>query len=236
MENSQNSFLQGFRDGIPIGLGYLSVSITFGMMAMNLGLPLWAAVLISITNLTSAGQFAGIALMAAAAPLAEMALTQLVINIRYSLMSLAISQKADSTLTTLHRFFVSFFVTDEIFALATGQPKKVGRRYLYGLSIAPLCGWTGGTFIGAAASSLLPASLRSALSIAIYGMFIAIILPPAKKHHPIWAVLAVSIGLSCLFTWAPYLNQLSNGFSMILCALIASAFGAIFFPVKEDEQ
>lgn len=236
METSQNNFSQGFRDGIPIGLGYLSVSITFGMMAVNLGFPIWAAVLISFTNLTSAGQFAGISLMAAAAPLAELALTQLVINIRYALMSLTLSQKVDSTLTTFHRFILSFFVTDEIFAVASGQSGEVGRRYLYGLSIAPLCGWTLGTFIGAIASTLLPDSLRSALGIAIYGMFIAIILPPAKKHRPIWAVLAIAIGLSCLFAWTPCLNQISSGFAMILCAVVASIFGAIFFPIKEAEQ
>lgn len=235
MNCSQNSFAKGFRDGIPIGLGYLSVSITFGMAAVSLGLPVWAAVLISMTNLTSAGQFAGITLMAASAPLIEMALTQLVINIRYALMSITISQKADCTLTTLHRFFISFFITDEIFAVSSGQPGEVGRRYLYGLAVAPICGWTLGTFVGAAASTLLSQELRSALGIAIYGMFIAIILPPAKKCRPIWMVLAIAVFLSCLFAWAPIFNQLSSGFAMILCAVAASAAGAIFFPCKEAQ-
>lgn len=231
--DSQNRFVQGFRDGIPIGLGYFSVSLTFGMMAVNMGLPVWAAVLISITNLTSAGQFAGLSLIVASAPMVEMALTQLVINIRYALMSLTLSQKADKTLTTPHRLLVSYFITDEIFAVASSQSGEVGQRYLYGLSIAPIVGWTLGTLVGAVASTLLPESIRSALGIAIYGMFIAIILPPAKKYRPIWVVLGISVGLSCLFAWAPVLNRISSGFAIILCAVIAALVGARFFPVKE---
>ncbi|MEG1779382.1 MAG: AzlC family ABC transporter permease, partial [Oscillospiraceae bacterium] len=141
-QQSINSYGAGFKDGIPIGLGYLSVSFTFGMMAVNLGLPVWAAVLISATNLTSAGQFAAIGLMSASAPLIELALTQLVINIRYALMSLSLSQKADKTMTTPHRLLASFFVTDEIFAVTSGKPCDFGRRYIYGLATAPFLGWT----------------------------------------------------------------------------------------------
>lgn len=237
MENTKsiNSYPKGFKDGIPIGLGYLSVSFTFGMMAVNMGLPLWAAVLISVTNLTSAGQFAGIGLIFAGAPYTEMALTQLVINLRYSLMSLSLSQKADKSLNVLHRLLVSFGITDEVFAVSSGQPSDIGRRYMYGLITAPIFGWTIGTFIGGAASTILPETVRSPLNIAIYGMFIAIVIPPAKHNFSVLKVLIFSIVLSCILRYAPVLNKPSGGFVIIICAVAASAFGAKFFPIKEED-
>lgn len=234
--NTNNRYTKGFKDGIPIGLGYLSVSFAFGMMAVNMGLPVWTAVLISMTNLTSAGQFAGIGLISIGAPFLEMALTQLVINLRYALMSLSISQKADKTFSLLHRFLISFGVTDEVFAVATGQPGEIGRRYMYGLITAPYFGWALGTLIGAAASTILPSTMRSALSIAIYGMFIAIIIPPAKRQRPVLLVLLFSVMISFILHYAPVLKQLSGGFVIILCTLLASALGAKFFPVKEVEK
>jgi predicted branched-subunit amino acid permease len=233
---SLNSYTKGFKDGIPIGLGYLSVSFAFGMMAVNMGLPVWIAVLISMTNLTSAGQFAGISLITAGAPYIEMVLTQLVINLRYALMSLSISQKADQTFSMLHRLLISFGVTDEIFAVATGQPAEIGRRYMYGLITAPYFGWALGTLIGAAASTILPETMRSALSIAIYGMFIAIIIPPAKHSRSILKVLVLSVAISFLLSYTPFLLQLSSGFAIILCAIIASGIGAMLFPVEEVEK
>jgi predicted branched-subunit amino acid permease len=233
---SLNSYTKGFKDGIPIGLGYLSVSFAFGMMAVNMGLPVWIAVLISMTNLTSAGQFAGISLITAGAPYIEMVLTQLVINLRYALMSLSISQKADKTFSMLHRLLISFGVTDEIFAVATGQPAEIGRRYMYGLITAPYFGWALGTLIGAAASTILPETMRSALSIAIYGMFIAIIIPPAKHSRPILKVLVISVVISFLLSYTPVLLQLSGGFAIILCAIIASGLGAMLFPIEEVEK
>ena len=234
-EKPLNSFSKGFRDGFPIAMGYISVAFTFGMMAVNMGLPVWSTVLISITNLTSAGQFAGIGLMVAHAPMIEMALTQLVINLRYALMSLSLSQKVDKNMTTPQRAIVSIFITDEIFAVASGQPGAIGSRYMYGLASAPCFGWVLGTLIGAVASTILPASLRSALGIAIYGMFLAIIIPPAKKYTSVFRVLLLSVILSCLFRWVPVLNNVSSGFVIIICTIIASVFGAKFFPVKEGE-
>lgn len=233
---SLNSYTTGLKDGIPIGLGYLSVSFTFGIMAVNAGLPVWIAVLISMTNLTSAGQFAGIGLITASAPYLEMALTQLVINLRYSLMSLSISQKADRSFGILQRFAVSFGVTDEIFAVATGKPSKIGPRYMYGLITIPYAGWTAGTLLGAAASTILPASVCSALNIAIYGMFIAIIIPPAKHSKPVLKVILLSVAISCLFRYAPVLNRLSGGFVIIICAIVAAAAGAVLFPVRDAES
>lgn len=182
-QRMQNHFSKGLRDGVPIGLGYLSVSVTFGVMAVAAGLPVWAAVLISMTNLTSAGQFAGLSLITGGAPLFEMALTQFVVNIRYSLMSLSLSQKLSGSIRTIDRVFLSFFNTDEIFAVASMQEGTLGRRYLWGLALIPYLGWSGGTLIGAAAASLLPDRVASAFGIAIYGMFLAIIVPPAKHSR-----------------------------------------------------
>lgn len=233
---SINSYTSGLKDGIPIGLGYLSVSFTFGIMAVNSGLPVWVAVLISMTNLTSAGQFAGIGLIAASAPYMEMALTQFIINLRYSLMSLSISQKADKSFGILHRFIVSFGVTDEIFAVACGKSTEIGPRYMYGLIAVPYAGWTLGTFLGAAASTILPASVCSALNIAIYGMFTAIIIPPAKHSKPVLKVILLSVAISCLLKYTPVLNRLSGGFAIIMCAIAASVAGALLFPIRDAES
>ena len=167
----QNSFWAGFHDGVPIGLGYLSVSVTFGMMAVTGGLPVWAAVAISMTNVTSAGQFAGLSLIFGGGTLFETALTQFVINLRYALMSLSLSQKLERRVGLIDRMLFSFMMTDEVFAVASGQKGEVGKRYLFGVMIAPYCGWALGTLCGAVASGFLPPSVRSALSIAIYGMF-----------------------------------------------------------------
>lgn len=234
--NANHSFIKGLRDGIPIGLGYFSVSITFGMMAASFGIPTWAAVLISFTNLTSAGQFAGISLMASCAPFIEIALTQLVINIRYALMSLSLSQKADSTFTLPHRLLASHFITDEIFAVAAGQNSSINPFYIYGLAVIPVLGWTSGTFVGAAASAFLPEIIQRSLGIVIYGMFIAVIIPPAKKNHSIWLVLSAAVLLSCAFKWLPLFAFISEGFSIMICSIAAAALGAALFPVKEAEQ
>lgn len=225
--------MKGFRHGIPIGLGYLSVSFTFGMKAVGDGLTALQAVLISLTNLTSAGQFAGLPLMVGNASMIEMALTQLVINLRYALMSLSLGQKLDHTMGTVQRLIFSFANTDEIFAVASSQEGKVGKTYLYGLMLSPIVGWTLGTLLGAVAGSLLPAFVRSALGIAIYGMFLAIILPPARQEKPVRIVVLMAVALSLCFRYVPVLNGLSSGFVIIICAVTASALGAWLFPVKE---
>lgn len=233
---SSKGYLEGFKDGIPIGLGYLSVSFSFGIMAVNTGLSMWTAVLISMTNLTSAGQFAGIKLIAGGASYIEMALTQLVINLRYALMSLSLSQKTDKSFGILHRVVLSFGITDEIFAVASGKPRDIGKNYMYGLVTAPYLGWSAGTLLGGAAGNILPASVASALNIALYGMFIAIIVPPAKKSRPVLLVILIAVTLSSVFEYAPYFNKLSGGFAIIICAVAASLIGAVFFPVKEATE
>lgn len=232
-ETIQNSFPRGLRDGVPIGLGYFSVSFAFGISAVAAGVPVWGAALISMTNVTSAGQFAGLSLMAAGATLTEQALTQLVINLRYALMSLSLSQKLDPAIGLLDRLFMAFMNTDEVFAVASSQPGPVGRRYFHGLMLAPYLGWSAGTVLGAAAGSVLPQAVCSALGLAIYGMFLAIIIPPAKKNASVRRVLLLAVALSCLIAWTPLSRLISGGFSIILCTLAAAGLGAWLFPREE---
>ena len=228
-------FLQGIRHGIPIALGYLSVSFAFGLQAVSMGLSWLQAVLISATNLTSAGQVAALPLMTGGASLGEMALTQLTINLRYALMSLSLGRKLDGSMGTVQRMIFSFANTDEIFAVASSQPGKVGKSYLYGLMLTPFLGWTAGTLLGGVAGTLLPAFVRSALGIAIYGMFLAIILPPARERKPVRFVVALSVALSLCFRYIPGLNRVSSGFVIIICAVAAAAAGAAVYPEQGGE-
>lgn len=229
-------YRRGLLHGLPIALGYLSVSFAFGIQATSLGLTPLQATLISLTNMTSAGQLAGLQLMAAGAPLMEMALTQLTINLRYALMSLSLSQKLDGTMDTLNRLLLSFGNTDEVFAVASQQPGKIGRAYLYGLTNGPWLGWTLGTLLGALAGSVLPEAVTNALGIAIYGMFIAIVLPPFRRQKEVRAVVIIAVALSCLMTLLPALSFISDGFRIILCAVVASALGAWLMPQPEEDE
>lgn len=233
MEIVENRFKKGLQDGIPIGLGYLSVSFTFGMMAVNAGIPVHIAVLISFTNVTSAGQFSGLTLILQQGAFIELALSQLVINLRYALMSLSLTQKIDSKMKTYERALIAYGVTDEIFALASSTYERVGKWYMAGLITFPVACWTFGTFLGGAASTLMPLSIRNALGIAIYGMFLAIIIPPARKFSAVRKVLFVSIVMSCGFQLCQSFLPMSSGFVIIICAIVASLFGAYFFPVEE---
>lgn len=230
-------YKKGLWHGLPIALGYVSVSFAFGIQATALGLTPLQAVMISFFNLTSAGQLAGLQLMAAGAPLLEMALTQFTINLRYALMSLSLSQKLDKSMTTVQRLLLSFANTDEVFAVASQQPGKLGKAYLYGLTNGPFLGWTIGTLLGALAGGILPKPVTDALGIAIYGMFIAIILPPFRRSKEVRIVILIAVAMSCLFTLLPLFDFLSDGFRIILCAVAASAIGAWLMPqpVKEEE-
>ena len=236
MEQKKNAFIKGLRDGVPICLGYLSVSFTFGMMCTQNGLPFWIALLISMTNLTSAGQFAGTALIIAGGGYLEIAVTTFVINIRYMLMSLSLSQKVEPRMTTLQRSLLSFTVTDEIFAVAMQEKGPVTAAYFAGLSFTPYWGWALGTLFGATATSLLPAALRSALGIAIYGMFLAIIVPPARKVRSVAVTIGIAVVLSCIFHYVPWFAGLSSGWKIILCAVIASTYAAFRYPVDEGKN
>ena len=225
----------GVRRGIPVGVGYFSVSFGFGAMAASQGVRALDATLISLTNLTSAGQFAGLTLIVAMASLWELILTQLVINSRYALMSLALSQRMGAKIGFLPRLVIAFFNTDEIFALAMAYERPLNTSFLLGLGLTPMLGWTGGTLMGALAGSVLPLSIRTALGVMLYGMFIAIVVPPAREEKPVLAVVVLALIFSCLFTWVPGLKDVSAGISIVLCTVAAAAICAALFPIREEE-
>lgn len=232
----KNSFLLGFKHGLPIGLGYLSVSFAFGIFALMQGLSVWKTLLISMTNLTSAGQLAGVPIIVAGGSFAELAIAQLVINLRYSLMSISLSQKLDADVKPYDRMLIAFFNTDEIFAVASSRPGALRRSYLYGLAVLPYFGWTIGTLLGALAGDLLPDNVTSALGITIYGMFIAIVVPAAKAEIATAACVLLSVTLSCAFRYLPFLNRVSGGFVIIICAVAASAVLAVLRPLPEESE
>lgn len=232
----ENSFAKGIKDGLPICFGYLSVAFAFGIFALAHGLNIAEAVLMSATNVTSAGQLAAVPIIAGGGTLIELAVSQLVINLRYALMSVSLSQKLGSSVRLVDRFVISFVNTDEVFAVASSQEGTVGRKYLYGLILTPFLGWSAGTLLGAAAGEFLPQIVISALGIAIYGMFIAIVLPKAKGHRPTAVCVLIAIVLSCAFTYVPVLKDIPRGFTVIICAVIAAAVMAIVAPVGEEED
>ena len=229
----ENSFIKGIKDGIPICLGYLSVAFAFGIFATESGLGILQTLLISMTNVTSAGQLAAVPIMVAGGSLLELAVAQLVINLRYALMSLSLSQKLGKTVSLLDRFVVSFVNTDEVFAVASSQKGSVGKRYLYGLILTPYLGWSLGTLFGAAAGNILPGSVISALGIAIYGMFVAIVIPETKKRRATAVCVLIAILLSCLFSYIPVLSAVPSGFTVIICAVVASTLMSVIAPVAE---
>lgn len=234
MKANPNLFMAGIRDGIPIALGYLAVSFTFGIMAADAGLTCLEAVTLSFTNLTSAGQFAGLGIIAAGASLAEQALTQLIINLRYCLMSCALSQKLDHSMPFFHRLLIGYGVTDEIFGVSVCREGVLSPWYSYGLMAMAVPGWTLGTLLGALSGSLLPERLLSALNVALYGMFLAVILPPARKNHVLAGIILVSMAASLLFQLLPFLSGVSSGFRIILLTLLIAGGAAFLFPVKEE--
>ena len=229
-------FTKGIKDGIPIALGYFSVSIAFGLMAVEAGCSWVEAMLISLTNLTSAGQFAGVTVLAHMGTYIEMALTQLVINSRYALMGISLSQKVNARFKGLWRVILGFAITDEIFAVAIGQEGEISRRYFAGLAIIPIIGWTSGTIVGAVLGNIMPEIITSALGVALYGMFIAVVVPKARENMHVLAVVIIAVIISVALRYIPVFSGISAGFAIIICAVIASAAGAVFFPVKEDEQ
>lgn len=226
----------GVQSGMPVGMGYFSVSFGFGAMAVAQGMKVLDATLISITNLTSAGQFAGLTLIVAAATLWEMVLTQLVINSRYALMSLALSQRMGEKIGVLPRLLIAFFNTDEIFALAMARKEPLTVPFMLGLGTLPMLGWTLGTLCGALAGSVLPVSIRTALGVMLYGMFIAIVVPPAKMDRKILAAVVLALVFSSLFAWVPVLQKISAGISIVACTVAAAAICAALFPIKEEEE
>ncbi|MDD7015615.1 MAG: AzlC family ABC transporter permease [Firmicutes bacterium] len=229
------NFRTGVHHGIPIALGYFSVATAFGLIAVNGGCTAVEALFISMLNVTSAGQFAGVTVMASAGSYIEMAMTQFLINARYSLMAISLSQKVDSRFTTLPRILLSTFITDEIYAVAIGQKEDVSAKYYAGLSCLPYVGWAAGTFFGAFMGNILPQVLTTSLSIGLYGMFIAIVVPVVKSSRKTLIIVGISLAISCLLYFIPAFDKVSAGFAIIISAVIASAAGALLFPIDDEE-
>lgn len=227
-----NNFLAGLVDGLPIGLGYLAVSFAFGIFAAEGGIKPLIATLLSFTNVTSAGQFAGVKLIFTQAPWFEIAVTVLLINLRYSLMSLSLSQRLQPDISLAGRMLIGFGVTDEIYAVAILKEHELNLIYMLGLMTLPIAGWTAGTLTGSIAGYILPLSWRSALGIALYAMFVAIIMPPARSSRPVLMVVAFAAVLSVVFEFTPYLSQIPLGWRIIICTVVASAAGALLAPIQ----
>ena len=225
--------IEGLKDGVPIALGYLSVSFSIGIMALASGINVFQGALMSLTNMTSAGQFAGIAVIASGGTLLELILTQLIINLRYALMSLSLSQKLPEKMPLWQRLVIAFANTDEIFAVAMGHAKSLTFPYMVGLQVLPILGWTGGTVLGAVAGQVLPPAIGSALSVALYGMFIAIVIPVATKIRPVLWVVILAAFFSCVIYYIPLFSGISTGMSIIICTILASVIGSIFFPISQ---
>lgn len=230
----RREFLTGLRDGIPICLGYIPVSFAFGMQAAQYGFPAWVPLLISMTNLTSAGQFAGLSIIVSGGGYLELAVTTFVINLRYMLMSLSLSQKVSPKMRIPTRCAVAFGVTDEVFAVASQTREAVNGRYMAGLILTPYFGWAAGTLLGATATSLLPVTVQSALGIMIYGMFLAIIIPPARKSRAVLLAVVIAAGISCVFRYTPFLQGVSAGWTIIIASVIAAGICAAVMPIDRE--
>lgn len=229
-------YKNGLRDGIAVALGYFAVSFTFGMATANHGLSILQAVLISLTNVTSAGQFSGLGIIAAGGTYIELALTQLVINLRYCLMSFSLAQKLNRTAPNWHRYLMAYSVTDEIFALDASLDSALSPAYHYGITSVAVPGWVLGTLVGAVSGNILPSFVISALGVAIYGMFLAIIIPPARQNRALLLVVLSAMGLSFLFSVLPVLRKVTSGFVIIITTVTIAGIAAWLKPIEDDNK
>lgn len=236
MKGYKNDFAIGLKDGVPIALGYLTVSFSFGASAAVMGFTPLFSIILSLTNLTSAGQFAGTNLFAAGAMMIEIAITVFIINIRYMLMSISLTQKIDPKMPMWKRLIISYGITDEIFAVSSTRNTALSFAYMMGLILLPTIGWTAGAGLGAVAVSVMPEILQKSFAIALYGMFIAIIIPEARTSKAVLCVAGIAVALSCAFYYIPFLNEVPSGFAMIISAIAAAAIGAAVWPVKEEQH
>lgn len=230
------AFSNGMRDGIPIALGYFAVAFTLGIAAKNAGFTPLQAMIVSMTNNASAGEYAGFTLISAGAGYLELALMMVVANARYLLMSCALSQKLDPKTPLLHRLLIGYDVTDEIFGICINSPGKLNPFYAYGAFSVAIPGWAIGTYLGVLMGNVLPSNVVSALSVGLYGMFIAIIIPPARQNRLLAGLIIVSMLLSLLFATAPILSAIPSGTSILILTIVISAAVAILFPIKEEEN
>lgn len=231
-----NNHKMGLRDSMPIAFGYLTVSFAFGILASSYGLNIYEAVMISMFNLTSAGQLAALPIIAGGGGLLELAMTELLINLRYSLMSISLSQRFDKKIKAKDKLYLAYALTDEIFAVSIGKRQMLGKRYLLSLILLPYVSWSFGTFLGAFAGSILPPLLTDTLGVSMYAMFIAILVPVMRKERPILICVLASVALSCLFRFVPVLNSIPDGFTIIICALSVSVVLALLFPITNEDS
>lgn len=222
------------RAGVPICMGYFAVSIALGIAARSAGVSSIQAALTSLLINASAGEYAGFSLMALGASYVEVTLMEAVANARYLLMSASLSQKLDTRTRTWERLLLGFTVTDEIFGVSISVDGKLSPYFTYGTFIIATLGWTSGTFLGAVLGNVLPARLLSALAVGLYGMFISVFIPEAKKNKIVAALVAVSFALSYAFEKIPVIRDISSGIRIIILTVVISLAAAIFFPVKED--
>lgn len=228
-------FSQGIHDGIPIALGYFAVSFTLGIAAKNAGFTPLQAMIVSFTNNASAGEFAGFTLISQGATYVELAIMIIVANARYLLMSCALSQKLSPDLPLIHRFLIGYDVTDEIFGICINVPGKLNPFYVYGAMSIAIPGWSIGTYLGVFMGNILPDNIVSALSVGLYGMFIAIIIPPARKNKILALLITISMLASFLFDKLRIVSSIPSGTRIIILTIILSSLAAILFPVKEDK-
>lgn len=234
----KRQFFQGLRHGLPIGIGYFAVSFAFGIKAIVAGLDWIQAGLMSLTNVTSAGQFAGVEVIEEAktltAGIISIILTQFIINLRYALMGFSLNQKLDDSFTLTKRAIIAFGNTDEVFAVAVSRPHDVSFSYMLGLISLPIVGWTAGTVCGAIAGNILPGILVSALGIALYGMFVSIVMPEVRDKKSVMIVVLLAVALSLAFNYLPLLKELQSGLAIVICTVVASLLGAALFPVERE--
>ena len=230
---SNYTFVRGMRDGIPICLGYFAVSFALGIAGRGVGMNAVQAFVMSLTMVASAGQFAAITLIGAGAGIIEMITTTIVVNLRYLLMSCSLTQKLSPETKLLHRLALSYCMTDEIFGLSISVDGFLRPVYTYGITVISVSGWCLGTVLGVVAGNILPALVTNALGVAMYGMFLAIIIPPAKENHFLGALVAVSMAASGLFSILPYLKAISSGFRVIILTILIAGIAAVIHPIEE---
>ena len=230
---SNYTFVRGMRDGIPICLGYFAVSFALGIAGRGVGMNAVQAFVMSLTMVASAGQFAAITLIGAGAGIIEMITTTIVVNLRYLLMSCSLTQKLSPETKLLHRLALSYCMTDEIFGLSISVDGFLRPVYTYGITVISVSGWCLGTVLGVVAGNILPALVTNALGVAMYGMFLAIIIPPAKENHFLGALVAVSMAASGLFSVLPYLKAISSGFRVIILTILIAGIAALIHPIEE---
>ena len=234
MADRKQWFLKGIKHGIPIMLGYFAVSIALGISARNAGMTAAQATIASALIMASAGQYIGFTLIAAGASYLEVVVMEAIANARYLLMSCALSQKVDAGLPLRHRLLMGLWITDEIFGVSVSVEGRLNPYYNYGMAAVATPGWALGTLVGVVLGNVLPVRVVSALSVGLYGMFLSIFVPPARKNHIIAGLVALSFAASYAFNALSCFDGISSGMKIIILTVVFSLAAALLFPVREE--